>query len=111
MRGEDDKSGRDAMLRLLVIRALTTALRPVPDDEKIDLLVRNWDLELRDVATGHLTEVYEYARDARPDERRTQPVTALDMRFVVNQRREKMFWHKGAWVSARAFNPDGTPRS
>lgn len=99
------------VLRWLAERALTTALRTVPDDERLAAIARHWHHELRDVKTEALEEIYDYARDARPDDKRTMPVTALDMRFVVNQRREKMFWHKGVWLSARAFNSDGTPRS
>lgn len=78
-----------------------------PDDANLVAMALAWDSLLSDVKTEHLRGVYRYAMKARAAERQSFPVTAPEMRYVVDQKRRGLIYAKGEWLDATLYDEDG----
>jgi hypothetical protein len=70
-------------------------------------MVEAWHSLLSDVETRHLFDVYRYALKARTAEIQPRPMTANEMRFVVDQKRRGLIYARGEWLDEMLYDESG----
>lgn len=91
----------------LITQSFLALLRQPPEGPKLEAMAIAWDDLLDDVVTDHLKDVYLYAIKARPAEQQSRPITAFEMRFVVDQRRRGLIYAKSEWLDKTLYDEDG----
>lgn len=62
---------------------------------------------LEEIPTDRLDYAYRYAMKARPAERQSYPVTALDMRFVYGQLKQGLIYARENWLDGLLYDEHG----
>lgn len=91
----------------IITQSFLILMRVPPEDSRLAAMAMAWDDLLHDVKVKHLKGIYEYAMKARPADQQSRPVTASEMRFVVDQRRRGLIYAKSDWRDATLYDEDG----